>query len=44
MKTDRQKGPCPPEVGVGGVSPAGFEAADKAAVATRFLGAATSLV
>ena len=43
MKTDR-RGPCPPEVGVGGVSPAHFEAADKAAVATWFLGAAVSLV
>lgn len=43
MKTDR-RGPCPPEVGLGGVSSAAFEAADKAALATWFLGAATSLV
>lgn len=41
MKTDR-RGPCPPEAGVGGVSPAHFEAADKAAVATWFLSAAMS--
>lgn len=43
MKTDR-RGPCPSEVDVGGVSPVAFEAADKAAVATQFLRAATSLV
>ena len=43
VKTDR-RGPCPPEVGIVQVSPAHFEAADKAAVATWFCGAATSLV
>lgn len=43
MKTDG-RGPFPPDVGVGGVSPAHFEAADEAAVATRFLGATRPLV